>query len=172
MFVAPPHVSFQYPQTSELLSQRLRHKRITRLKPAGVGHSRASLLNFIPATDHSEGHKDLQLQQTDFNWWWGISVALFLKAARHAEMLHQSETQWSSWLADPPQAVVTNDHLQAAQFKGSGTRCLLKLVKRAEANKARERETGPKVKPECYNYSCETGPGCLVQGRRCFSSAV
>lgn len=70
------------------------------------------------------------------------------------------------------QAVVTNDQLLAAQFKGSETPCLLKLVQRAEGDKGREWEIGAKVKPKCYNYSCETGPGCLLHAPQCFSSAV
>lgn len=58
------------------------------------------------------------------------------------------------------------------QFKGSGPGCLLKLVKWVDRNEDTEWETGAKVKPECYNYSCEAGPGCLVQAPRRFSSAV
>lgn len=54
-------------------------------------HSRASFMHNLSSskvlttlkdnvTVHFEGHKDLQLQQTDISWWWGISVR---KAVRH-----------------------------------------------------------------------------------------
>lgn len=103
-------------------------------------------------------------------WWWrGISVRKAQSSQRcNISQKHSGHHDSRTSL----QAVVTNNQLLAAQFKGSGTPRLLKLVKRAERNKGREWGTGAKVKPECYNYSCETGPGCLVQARRCFSSTV
>lgn len=123
-------------------------------------------------TVHFEGHKDLQLQRTDISWWWGISVR---KAVRHKSTHSCNISQKHSDHHDSQtslQAVVTNDQLLAAQFKGSGTPRLLKLVQRAEGDKGREWEIGAKVKPKCYNYSCETWPGCLLHAPQCFSSAV
>jgi len=69
------------------------------------------------------------------------------------------------------QAVVTNYQFLAAQFKGSRTFCLLKLVMRVQRNKDGAWEAGAKVKPECYNYF-RNWNGCLVKARRCFSSSA
>lgn len=70
------------------------------------------------------------------------------------------------------QAVVTNDQLLAAQFKGSGTPPLVKTCQEdGGKQRLRIRKSGAKVKPGCYNCSCETGPGYLVQARRCLDSA-
>lgn len=54
--------------------------------------------------------------------------------------------------------------------RGSGTRCLLKLVERVGRDKGRRWEIGAKVKPECYNCPCESGPACVVKTRRYVSS--
>ena len=85
------------------------------------------------------------------------------RGTKHARLQHQSGTQRSSWLADLPPGC-------CHKWSASGrtvqrvrkTPRLLKLVQRAEGDKGREWEIGAKVKPKCYNYSRETGPGCLL----------
>lgn len=128
MFVAPPHVSFQYTLTSQQLSKRLHHKQITRLKPAGDGHTAASLLNFMHnllsskvsktlkenVTVHTEGHKDLQLQLVTRNFSEKGSEEQSTQrcniSQKHSDH-HDSQTSL--------QAIVTNNQRLAAQFKGS-----------------------------------------------------
>lgn len=89
---------------------------------------------------------------------WGFRASFFKGTeAQSAERCSISQKHSDHDSQTSLQAVVTNDQFLAAQFKGSRTCRLLKLVKRAVGNKDGERETGAKVTPERYNYSCETG---------------
>lgn len=88
----------------------------------------------------SGGCKDLQLLRSVFNWSRGISAPRVIFCELHGTQRcnvsqehsahHNSQTSL--------QPVVTNNQLLAQQFKGSGTRCLLKLVKRAEGSRGGE----------------------------------